>query len=95
MSGQLKYLDGREDSTSTWRPARLLVVGPDNKVRAGMPLDRITATFMLPYVDHRGGRAEPHGARRLVNKPIRVRQSALFVRDRDTLGVTRYPGTQG
>lgn len=60
-----------------------------------MPLDRITATFMLPYVDHRGGRAERHGARRLVNKPIRVRQSALFVRDRDTLGVTRYPGPQG
>lgn len=69
--------------------------GPDNKVRAGMPLDRITATFMLPYVDHRGGRAERHGARRLVNKPIRVRQSALFVRDRDTLGVMRYPGGPG
>lgn len=23
-----------------------------------MPLDRISATFMLSYVDHRGGRAE-------------------------------------
>lgn len=32
--------------------------GTDNKVRAGMPLDRISATFMLSYVDHRGGRAE-------------------------------------
>lgn len=32
--------------------------GTDNKVRARMPLDRISATFMLSYADHRGGCAK-------------------------------------
>jgi hypothetical protein len=46
-------------------PRRPLGSGPDDKVRSGMPLDGISATFMLPYADHRGGRIMTAG--RLVN----------------------------
>lgn len=56
-SEQLKYLDERDRAYIRKSP-RSVHSRTDNKVRVGMPLDRISATFMLSYADHRGGHAE-------------------------------------